>query len=70
MTKENYTLEDLLARILVVQSKLEYEANALEALIKTAYHYAETKDQEFIYLLDTLKSKTETIKNTVQTIEG
>lgn len=69
MANEKYTMEELLSKLLVVQSKLEYEANALDALIKTAYRYAENKDEELRYLFDAFKAKAEAIKNAVQTIE-
>ncbi len=69
MTKVNYTLEELLSKMLVLQSTLEYEANALDALIKTAYDYAQNKDKELVYLFDALKSKVDNIKRVVQTSE-
>lgn len=69
MANENYTMEELLSKLLVVQSKLEYEVNALDTLINTAYCYAENKDEELRYLFDAFKAKTEAIKSTVQTIE-
>ena len=60
-------MEELLSRMLVLQSTLEYEANALDALIKTAYDYAKGKDQELVYLFDALKAKVDNIKYAVQT---
>lgn len=69
MTGKNYTLEELLSKMLVLQSTLEYEANALDALIKTAYDYAKGKDKELVYLFDTLKSRIDNIKHAVQTQE-
>ncbi len=64
MCKEN-TLEHLSSELILIQSKLEVQLNALEALINIAKNHAESEDSDLLYLLEALSQKAENIRNTV-----
>ena len=65
MAEEKDSIEKLLSRFILIQSRLEYETNALESLILSAKNQAENDNSDLIYILDALQSKAESIKNTV-----
>lgn len=63
------SFEEVVSRIVMLQSKLEKEANALEGLIEIACRCAENENSNLLSLLKMLKDKANIIKNTVMTME-
>lgn len=63
------SFEEVVSRMVMLQSKLEQEANALEGLIDIACRYVENENSNLLSLLKMLKDKASIIKNTVMTME-
>lgn len=63
------SFEEVVSRMVMLQSKLEQEANALEGLIDIACRYVENENSNLLNLLKMLKDKASIIKNTVMTME-
>lgn len=62
---KNDAYEELINRMISLQSKFEHEMNALEGLINIAHKYAEDEDNDLAYLLGELKNKIKNIQKLV-----